>query len=97
MFKEAIKDIQQEPPRDLPKVSIQTQFKANLTNNFGLDTKNQFSRPIEYTGPTSFIDFIIFTRPTRFINSYGSTNGVRFTDSTKSIGNIGAIKPTRSF
>ncbi len=98
MFEETIKDIQQkEPPRDLPKVGIQTQFKANLTNNFGSNTKIQFSRPNESTKPISFINFIISTELIRFISSFGSTSGVGFTDSTKSIGNIGVIKLPKAF
>lgn len=98
LFEEAIKDIQQkESPRDLPKASIQTQVKANLTKNFGSDTKNQFSRPTESTGPTSFINFIGSTKPIRFINSTRSTNATKFTSSTKSIGNINVTKTIGSF
>lgn len=71
LFKKFIKDIQQKepprPPRDLPRASIQTSVKANITRNFGSNTKNQFTRP---SGPIAFTDSTIFTNFYEFYQIY---------------------------
>ncbi len=67
-FEEVIKDIlHKEPARDLPRASIQTLVKSNLTRNFNLDTKNQFTKTIE---PINFTRSIVVTRITRTIKSF---------------------------
>jgi hypothetical protein len=67
-FEEVIKDIlHKEPTRDLPRASIQTLIKSNLTRNFNLDTKNQFTRTIE---PIDCTRSTIVIRITRTIRSF---------------------------
>ncbi len=55
LFEKAIYDIQQKEPLE---ASIQTLIKANLTKNFGLNTKTQFFEPIGFTSSITFIDAI---------------------------------------
>jgi hypothetical protein len=56
---EIIKDIKQKEPLE---TNIQFSFKANLTNNFNLVTKNKFSKPTSSTNSIENIGAIGFTR-----------------------------------
>jgi hypothetical protein len=71
-----IKDIKQ---KELLEANIKTPFKANLTKNFSLDTKNQFSEP---------------TKPTSFTNSIGSTSYTSFIENIGAIGFTKNIRTT---
>jgi hypothetical protein len=63
LFEETINDIQGKKPLG---TSIQTLGKANFTKNFGLDPKNQLTRPISFAISTRFISATRYTKPTNF-------------------------------
>jgi hypothetical protein len=75
-----IKDIKQ---KELLEANIKTPFKNNLTKNFNLDTKNQFSKP------TSFTNSIGSTSSTSFIENIGA---IGFIENIKTTG-IWKISP----
>jgi hypothetical protein len=65
-FEEVIMDIlHKDPARDLPKARIQTLVKSNLTRNFNLDTKNQFTKT---TKPINFIRSTVVIRIIKLLN-----------------------------
>jgi hypothetical protein len=74
---EIIKDIKQKKPLE---TNIQISFKANLTNNFNLVTKNKISR---------------LAGPTNFTNSIGSTSSTNSIENIGAIGFTGNIGTTR--
>jgi hypothetical protein len=65
-FEELIMDIvHKDPTRDLPRVSIQTLVKSNLTRNFNLDTKNQFTKT---TKQSILLDLLLLLELPKLLN-----------------------------
>ncbi len=59
--------------RDLLRVGIQTLVKSNLTRNFNLDTKNQFTKT---TKPINFTRSIVVIRITKTIKPINFTRSI---------------------
>jgi hypothetical protein len=57
----------------MPRTNIQTLVKANLTRNFNLDTKNQYTKTTE---PIDFTRSTIVIRITRTIRSFLSLEDI---------------------